>query len=52
MREKLTFKASDKKSWVKKGSFAAVEAYKSTRTNLLFIGDGEGCEKIVLQALL
>lgn len=31
----------------KKSSFAAVEAYKSTRTNLLFIGDGEGCKKIV-----
>ncbi|MEA4973469.1 Tyrosine-protein kinase YwqD [bioreactor metagenome] len=31
----------------KKSSFAAVEAYKSTRTNLMFIGDGEGCKKIV-----
>ncbi len=31
----------------KKSSFAAVEAYKATRTNLLFIGDGEGCKKIV-----
>ncbi len=31
----------------KKSSFAAVEAYKSTRTNLLFIGEGDGCKKIV-----
>lgn len=47
IERKTNLQSLRQKMLSKKSSFAAVEAYKSARTNLLFIGDGDGCKKIV-----